>query len=91
MIAKTAAMVVNAQQISSSRILDSYQRRTPHSEEVGVSSEYHKEAVAMKGAEGKWPNKGQTGFIAKQIKGEQGLADLGLLVGSKLPQCRQLV
>lgn len=46
-IANTAAMVVNAQQISSSRILDSYQRRTPHSEEVGVSSEYHKETAAM--------------------------------------------
>ncbi|KAH0503568.1 Nephrocystin-3 [Microtus ochrogaster] len=46
MIARTAAMRVNAQQKSSYRILDNYQRRTPHSEEMGFS-EYHKETAAM--------------------------------------------
>lgn len=68
MIAKTAAMVVNAQQISSSRILDCYQRRTPHSKEVGVSSEYHKETVAMKGAEGKWPTKVKQGSSPNRLR-----------------------
>lgn len=76
MIARTAAMGVNAQQRSSCRILGDYRRRTPHSEETGLAASTTRKQQPCRRQKESGPTKAK--YMSNRVHHQRGEGKAGI-------------